>query len=114
MAGKVRGVVDVYATGPVPYVDPAAPPRAAEVVEPEAIHCVIKKGDTPWKIAARYLGGGNRHPGVAYLFGGNCRTKGSARPDSKAYAIAALARWLWQDNAPRGGYTRRSRINRLH
>jgi len=66
MAGNVQGVVDVYATGLVPYVDPAAPPRAATAatVEPEETYYVIEKGDTLWKIAAKFLGSGNRYPEI--------------------------------------------------
>jgi LysM repeat protein len=64
MAGNVQGVIDVYATGLVPYVDPAAPPRAAEAVEPEEIYYVIEKGDSLWKIAAKFLGNGNRYPEI--------------------------------------------------
>jgi hypothetical protein len=64
MAGNVQGVIDVYATGLVPYVDPAAPPRAAEAAEPEEIYYLIEKGDTLWKIAAKFLGSGNRYPEI--------------------------------------------------
>lgn len=64
MAGNVQGVIDVYATGLVPYVDPAAPPKVAEIVEPEELYYVIEKGDTLWKIAARFLGSGNRYPEI--------------------------------------------------
>jgi hypothetical protein len=64
MAGNVQGVIDVYATGLVPYVDPAAPPKTAAAAEPEEIYYVIEKGDTLWKIAAKFLGSGNRYPEI--------------------------------------------------
>jgi LysM repeat protein len=66
MAGNVQGVVDVYATGLAPYVDPAAPPKAATAAaaEPEETYYVIEKGDTLWKIAAKFLGSGNRYPEI--------------------------------------------------
>jgi LysM repeat protein len=64
MAGNVQGVLDVYATGLVPYVDPAAPPQAAAEAEPEEIYYVIEKGDTLWKIASKFLGSGNRYPEI--------------------------------------------------
>ena len=64
MAGNVHGVVDVNATGLVPYVDPAAPPRTAAAAEPEETYYVIEKGDTLWKIAATFLGSGNRYPEI--------------------------------------------------
>jgi LysM repeat protein len=66
MAGNVQGVVDVYATGLVPYVDPAAPPKAAAAAsaEPEETYYVIEKGDSLWKIAAKFLGNGNRYPEI--------------------------------------------------
>jgi LysM repeat protein len=66
MAGNVQGVIDVYATGLVPYVDPAAPPKAAAAAaaEPEETYYVIEKGDSLWKIAAKFLGSGNRYPEI--------------------------------------------------
>ena len=64
MAGNVQGVIDVYANGLVPYVDPAAPPRSAAAAVPEEIYYVIEKGDTLWKIAAHFLGSGNRYPEI--------------------------------------------------
>jgi LysM repeat protein len=66
MAGNVQGVIDVYATGLVPYVDPAAPPKAAAAAaaEPEETYYVIEKGDSLWKIAAKFLGSGNRSPEI--------------------------------------------------
>ena len=64
MAGNVQGVVDVYATGLKPYVDPTAPPKAAAAAEPEETYYVIEKGDTLWKIAAKFLGSGNRYPEI--------------------------------------------------
>jgi len=54
----------VYATGLVPYVDPAAPAKAAAAAEPEETYYVIEKGDTLWAIANKFLGNGNRHPEI--------------------------------------------------
>ncbi len=64
MAGNVQGVADVYATGLVPYVDPAAPAKSAAAVEPEETYYVIEKGDTLWAIAKKFLGNGNRYPEI--------------------------------------------------
>jgi nucleoid-associated protein YgaU len=64
MAGNVQGVADVYATGLVPYVDPAAPPKAATAAEPEETYYVIEKGDTLSAIAKKFLGNGNRYPEI--------------------------------------------------
>ena len=64
MAGNVQGVADVYATGLVPYVDPAAPAQVAAAVEPEETYYVIEKGDTLWAIAKKFLGNGNRYPEI--------------------------------------------------
>jgi LysM repeat protein len=64
MAGNVQGVADVYATGLVPYVDPAAPAKVAAAAEPEETYYVIEKGDTLWAIAKKFLGNGNRHPEI--------------------------------------------------
>lgn len=64
MAGNVQGVADVYATGLVPYVDPAAPAQAAAAAEPEETYYVIEKGDTLWAIAKKFLGNGNRYPEI--------------------------------------------------
>jgi len=64
MAGNVQGVADVYATGLVPYVDPAAPAAAAAAPEPEETYYVIEKGDTLWAIAKKFLGNGNRYPEI--------------------------------------------------
>lgn len=64
LAHNVQGVVDAYATGLVPYVDPAVPPRTAAAAEPDETGYVIEKGDTLWKIAAKFLGSGNRYPEI--------------------------------------------------
>jgi len=65
MAGNVQGVADVYATGLVPYVDPAkAAAAAAAPAEPEEQFYVIEKGDTLWAIAKKFLGEGNRYPEI--------------------------------------------------
>ena len=64
MAGNVQGVADVYATGLVPYVDPAAPAQPSAAVEPEETYYVIEKGDTLWAIAKKFLGNGNRYPEI--------------------------------------------------
>jgi nucleoid-associated protein YgaU len=40
------------------------PPRATAAAEPEEIYYVIEKGDTRWKIAAKFLGSGNRYPKI--------------------------------------------------
>lgn len=64
MAGNVQGVVDVYATGLVPYVDPAAPAAAAAAPAPAEQYYVIEKGDTLWAIARKFLGNGNRYPEI--------------------------------------------------
>jgi LysM repeat protein len=75
MAGNVQGVVDVYASGLVPYVDPAAAAAAAAAAapsaaaaakpaEPEGQYYVIEKGDTLWAIAKKFLGSGNRYPEI--------------------------------------------------
>jgi nucleoid-associated protein YgaU len=58
-------VADVYATGLVPYVDPAAKAAAeAARAAPEEQYYVIEKGDTLWAIARKFLGDGNRYPEV--------------------------------------------------
>lgn len=66
MAGNVQGVIDVYATGLVPYVEPAAATATATAapVEPEPQYYVIEKGDTLWAIAKKFLGNGNRYPEI--------------------------------------------------
>lgn len=64
MAGNVQGVVDVYATGLVPYVDPAAPAQAVAAATPEETYYVIEKGDTLWAIAKKFLGDGSRYPEI--------------------------------------------------
>jgi len=69
MAGNVQGVADVYATGLVPYVDPAAQAAKAAAAEaakaePEEQYYVIEKGDTLWAIAKKFLGSGNRYPEI--------------------------------------------------
>lgn len=70
MAGNVQGVIDVYATGLVPYVEPApaaapaAPAASAAPAEPEEQYYVIEKGDTLWAIARKFLGNGNRYPEI--------------------------------------------------
>lgn len=65
MAGNVQGVIDVYATDLVPYVEPAARAAvAASPAEPEPQYYVIEKGDTLWAIARKFLGNGNRYPEI--------------------------------------------------
>jgi hypothetical protein len=66
MAGNVQGVIDVYATDLVPFVDPTPTPAAAAAkpAEPEEQYYVIEKGDTLWAIAKRFLGNGNRYPEI--------------------------------------------------
>jgi hypothetical protein len=65
MAGNVEGVADVYATGLVPYVDPAAKAAAeAAKAAPEEQYYVIQKGDTLSAIARKYLGSANRYPEI--------------------------------------------------
>ena len=67
MAGNVQGVIDVYASDLVPFVEPAAPAAtatAAAPAEPEPQYYLIEKGDTLWAIARKFLGNGNRYPEI--------------------------------------------------
>jgi len=63
MAGNVQGVVDVYATGLVPWADPSRPAEAQPAPVEEQYY-VIEKGDTLWAIAKKFLGNGNRYPEI--------------------------------------------------
>ena len=65
MAGNVKGVIDVYATGLKPYVAPAATPAEkapAPEPEPKEEYYVIVKGDTLSAIARKYYGNANKWP----------------------------------------------------
>lgn len=72
MAGNVQGVVDVYASGLQPFIDPAAAataPAAASapvppVAPPDEQYYVIVKGDTLSGIAKKHLGNANRWPDI--------------------------------------------------
>lgn len=67
MAGNVQGVVDVYANGLKPFIEPASATPGAKAAAPatpvpEERYYVIVKGDTLSAIAQKFLGNANRWP----------------------------------------------------